>query len=801
MRVRRFALCLFAGLIGCATLVSPARAATAKQVDDALEKGKAYLYGLQKQGNWEVSQTAPAGAAAGTPPENRSVTGGQWTGQTALAVYALLSAGEKPQNPKLAPAIEFLKKNPAIGVYALGLRMQVWLRLPRTPDVLAAARRDAGVLLNSVKADGDGRGMYDYTARKAGVAYSHSRAQYGVLGMWAAEQMGIDVPAQYWAVVEQAWVSHQESDGGWGYTKGGSIPETPGMTAVGVASLFITQDYTRTAEGLACRGNLTNPSIDRGLKWMADHMDKVATDERYDRAFPYITLYAVERIGVAAGLKYLGGVDWYQKGAGFLLGKQAKAGSWGGDQSALVDTSFAMLFLARGRAPIAFNKLDFAKGQTGPTAPAWNQRPREVANAARWIGQQVEQDLSWQVVPPTAPLSDLADAPILYLAGSKPPVFDDKEKANLRAYVEAGGMIVGNADCGNAAFSTGFRKLAAELFPTYEMRELPETHPLYHGNYPRAKWKVKPSVQGASNGVRELMLLVPSADPARQWQSRVVEGKESVWQFAGALFLYVSEGKDLRYRGENHLVNVDPKVKATRAITVSRLEHSTTNWDPEPGAWRRMAAVANNKFRVAVTVKPTKIDAGVLPAGGLAHLTGTAKFTFTPAQRAELKRYVEAGGTLLVDAAGGSAAFASAVEAELPQVFPGTSLALLPDDSPVYKAGGDRADPFRFRPTAMKALAGKSKSARLQGIEVKGRVAVIYSREDLTGGMVGQSVDGIVGYDPESATDLVGSILAYVAGPEPKPAATKPVTGTQLAGDDADKAKSKKTAPTTNPTK
>ena len=34
------------------------------------------------------------------------------------------------------------------------------------------------------------------------------------------------------------------------------------MTAVGVATLFITQDYTRTAEGLACKGNLNNPAID-----------------------------------------------------------------------------------------------------------------------------------------------------------------------------------------------------------------------------------------------------------------------------------------------------------------------------------------------------------------------------------------------------------------------------------------------------------------------------------------------------------------------------------------------------------
>jgi hypothetical protein len=780
MARRRLSLCLIGLVVGWLIPATPARAATAKQVDASLEKAKAYLYAQQKNGTWEATPTPPTAAAVGA--DSRGVSGGQWTGQTALIVYALLAAGEKPQNPKLAPAVEFLKKYPAVGTYALGLRMQVWLHLPKTPDVLAAAKRDATVLLNSVRTDGPGRGMYDYVPPRAtGKAYSHSRAQYGVLGMWAAEQMDIDVPLQYWHLVEQAWVSHQAPDGGWAYMKDGPIPITPGMTAVGVASLFITQDFTRAADMLAAKGNLSNPSIDRGIKWMADHIDKVATDVTYERDFPYITLYAVERIGVAAGLKYLGGVDWYQKGANWLIGKQGKAGSWTGDISGPVDTAFAMLFLARGRAPIAFNKLDYAKGQTGSAAPAWNQRPRDVANAARWVGAQIEQDLNWQVVPPTAPLSDLADAPILYVSGSKPPVLDDAEKAQLRAYVEAGGMIVGNADAGNAAFATGFRKLATELFPAYEMRELPESHPLYTGNFPRSKWKVKPSVQGLSNGVRELVLLFPAADPARQWQSRVVKDRESFWQVAGALFLYVSEGKDLRYRGENHLVVPNPAVKATRAVAVHRLEHSTTNWDPEPGGWRRMAAVALNKQRVAVTVKPVKIEPNAIPAGGLAHLTGTAKFTFTDAQRAEIKRYVGAGGTLLVEAAGGSTPFATAAETELAQLFPDAKLAVLPEHHAVYKAGGERDEPFRFRKAAQKALAGQSKTARLQGIELNGRLAVIYSREDLSAGMVGQSVDGVIGYDPESATDLTASIVAFVAGPEPKPASAPATAGSATA--------------------
>ena len=184
----------------------------------------------------------------------------------------------------------------------------------------------------------------------------------------------------------------------------------------------------------------------------------------------------------------------------------------------VVDTAYAMLFLASGRAPIAFSKLDYSKGATGPQAPPWNQRPRDIANITRWIGRNVERNLAWQVVPTSAPLEDLAGAPILYIAGNKALTFDDAEKSKLRTYVEAGGLIVGNTDCAGQAFTISFRKLATELFPIYEMRDLPAEHPLYMGVFRRTAWKTKPVVLGVSNGVRELMLLMPQNDPARFWQ-------------------------------------------------------------------------------------------------------------------------------------------------------------------------------------------------------------------------------------------------------------------------------------------
>jgi hypothetical protein len=112
-------------------------------------------------------------------------------------------------------------------------------------------------------------------------------------------------------------------------------------------------------------------------------------------------------------------------------------------------------------------------------------------------------------------------------------------------------------------------------------------------------------------------------------------------------------------------------------------------------------------------------------------------------------------------------------------------LAPLPPGHRLYAAlaGEGGSVSVRYRPFAVKTATGLMRSPRLQGITLNGRLAVIYSREDLSVGMVGQTVDGILGYDAESATELTGALLAHTAGigakriaPTTKPLTTKPAT-------------------------
>jgi hypothetical protein len=754
-------------------------------VESAISKAKDYLYSKQKNGNWE---TAPAGMFK----NDNSPAGGQWGGVTALVTYALLAAGESPQDAKISAAVDFLKKADIRGTYALSLRMQVWLLLPTNKEITALMRQDAQQMLAMTQSRGMARGMHDYTA--LGRGYSHSRSQYAVLGCWAAEQMIPEViPTKYWALAEEGWLKHQAQNGGWSYMAIGESPHevTPGMTAAGVATLYITQEFMHATEAADCRGNGRSAAIDAGVAWLTNNFDKVASDVRYSRDFPFLTLYAVERVGVAGGVKYFGATDWYDKGANWLLkvqgldGSFVSAGNMAMDnlQGPVVDTSFATLFLVRGRAPVAINKLDYSGDVKKQVA--WNQRPRDVANLMRWTAHALERDLNWQVVNLNVPPEELLDAPILYIAGSAPIVITDTQAAKLRAFVEMGGMIVGNADCNAAPFAASFRKLGQTLFNSYEFRELPRDHLIYAAPFKASTWKNKPQVQGLSNGARELMLLIYNGDPAKLWQTRAVKGREEAWQLPANIFLYACDQKDLRFKGESYLVSRERTIVPTRRLALARIQYAD-NWDPEPGGWRRLMAILNNRHDLDLQVDAVQLGAGKLAGYKIAHLTGTTRFTMNQASIDEMRQFVLGGGTLVIDAAGGAADFAESADAMLKAMFPDAAPTLLGAENPLYQLDG-KPIAIEYRNYARKTRVGAAKTGRLMGVEVNKRLGVIMSREDLSAGLVGESVDGILGYSPKTATELMTAIVLSAAPKPPRtatlPAATRTTTAPATPGE------------------
>ncbi len=286
------------------------------------------------------------------------------------------------------------------------------------------------------------------------------------------------------------------------------------MTCAGVSSLIISglrryegAEYLQDETIHNCGMGGINRNLQGGINWLADHF-QVSQNFGNGQQWKYYYLYGLERAGRLTGLRFFGRNDWYRRGAEELVHDQDKLrGFWVGalnESDKELATSFALLFLAKGRAPVLINKLHHA-----PTGD-WDNDPDDIRNLVSAVSHDWKSLLTWQVVDPeTAALSDLLQAPIIYFNGHKAPQFAAIAKRSLREYVEQGGFIFAEACCSNPEFDGGFKQLMAEVFPEaeYKLRPLSEDHPIW-----RAKHLLAPDIHplwGIEHGCRTVVVYSP----------------------------------------------------------------------------------------------------------------------------------------------------------------------------------------------------------------------------------------------------------------------------------------------------
>jgi hypothetical protein len=743
----RFRIGLMMGLLACAGLV---RAATPDEVQNAIDNSVQFLYSKQKHGDWEVKSTKFYSPARNQPG-----------GITVTATYALLSTGESPENPKLAVAIKYLQSNDFSGVYTLGMRCQVWRMLGMDDDLKAALRRDGARLVKALDPE---TGMYNDYLDVTPTRPDHRLSPYAVQGVWACAQEGMEVPTHYWKTIDSAWRKSQRDDGSWNYSpkpREVDFNQSLTMTTGALGTLFMAQDQLSAGTDLSHKAGAGGDEIEIGLGWLGDHLPEI-----FKMDSPHYALFGLEEIGAASGRKYFGGKDWYALGADFLVRTQKSDGSWNGTAT---DTAYGLLFLARGRAPVGFNKLQyFVPSDGGQTEGDWNQRPRDLANFDQWMSREVELDrlLNWQVVNLDAQVDDLHDAPILYISGDAAIDLSEPHKKKLKKFIEQGGMLLLNANGGNREFTASVKKMAAEMFPDIgEFRELPTDHPILKSEqFQGSEWKDPPVILGLSNGVRELMILLPKADPSRAWQAQLTSSRETMFELGGDLLLYASGKRNIREKGETYIVEPSPRVKTTRSLKVARIQYDGM-WDPEPGGWWRLAAVMHNRDRLDLQVEPVALGPqSNLSDFKVAHLTGSGHIKLGLDAWIQLHSFVQNGGTLIIDAAGGSQTFAQDIRTGLASAFLDDANQV---DQPLraghvlYTEVGSKIDEVGYRAYARHVLTQDLKMPRIRGIKVGDRIGVFFSAEDISAGLVGEPVDGIVGYDPASATALMEHMILY----------------------------------------
>ena len=691
------------------------------------------------------------------------VTYGRSLRAAALAVY------NRPEDRDvLAADVAWLVQAHTVGAYTYDDRLAT-LRTASLADPAAALRRAMEAAGGSSRFGGQqplferqlpgGAGQPPSHPFTAADIWDNSNGNYAVMGVAAGAEAGVDVPAQYWHDVEKHWIDCQLDDGEWAYApdqQSGSMA----MTCGGVASLLAAHDFLDVA-GFGARLNtppLSRP-IGAGLGWL--ERDDNAVDV-YNPKTVYLgyNLHGVERVGLATGYKHLGKHDWFGELAAQAVVTQWPKGSWGRKDEgvgAIIDTSFVVTFLSRGRHPVMMTKLRFP--------PVWDNRPRDLANLAKFAGRELGRPLNWEAVGFDHDWWEWTDAPILYVASHRFPQLKEDDEAKIKAYVEAGGVLFTHADASDPSMDKWSTDLAKRLFPAYDLKDLPPDSPVYTLVKPVPA--PLPKLKGVSNGARLLMVHAP-VDLALAWHQQAEKAKPAEFDVGLNLYAYAAGQDHPRNRLDPFFVPTPPRPGAT-TVPVARVRYAG-DWDPEPGAWRRLSAALpldTGLSPAAAAVDPAALKAADFPLRApdrkrrpRVHRRGGRRRPRLRDRRRHaagrrLRRVDRVRGVGGVRRVGRVGPAAQGVPRRRPR-------ALTADDplmNPTLRGMTDLTAP-RLR--AFAADRPNTAGFKIQQVSA-GKGKVIYSPLDLTSGLLGTNTWGIAGYDPAYATAVLKNVVVWTA--------------------------------------
>jgi hypothetical protein len=817
---------LFAALTVTALTVSVPAAAQdnaandplADQVRKAIAKAVQALKDGRNGDNWEVKVT----------------TQGDRGGHTALAVLALLNAGVPVDDPAVRDGLKFLRDNITNpSTYARALMTMAFVEANQNQDLQRIQEYVDHFLKKSALRDPNGtlRGWsYDRNNERSP---DNSCTQYALLGIFVGSkylaQKGIALDAavwtKFWEDVRTMYVRNQDISGGWNYAPDGSaggLTKTVRltMTSAGLCGLLMAQmELSAAAAKLTedpvagCGVYPEDPALKRGFDWLYS-----PPPDGHDRfhlqieSYTAYNVYGIERLGRFSGQRFIGPHDWYREGCKWLVDSQQKNGTWNLGSSSTdghpLSTSFALLFLSKGRTPVLISKLVHGAAQRQQNDDDWNRRRNDLRHLVDFSSETVfkKLPLAWQTFDILRGIkaaegggvdrarledqvtSDLLQSPILYITGHKSPLnrIHGAERTILQRYIENGGFILATACCGASDFDKGFRDLCHELWPDSELTTLEPDHPIWDMRFsvPPGRFKLK----GIQLGCKTVLVYAPE-NMTGYWElnQRQDELGKYAFELGANIIAYATglEPPKPRLTDTPLAATIRPEdLKLTRGyLQVGQLISEVGqegDWKPAPLAMAKLMQKVRTQDGLDVVVKTANvtIDHKDLSDFKFLYMHGRKDFRFTSDRLKQLQFNLKNGGLLLADACCGREAFDKAFRQFVVDLFPREAFPGV-DDKDLPRLMPIPADDELFSKDLNSVALTKDKiqlrlrrgdkpqpsAPQLEGVKIGGRWVVIYSKYDIGCALENHQSADCVGYSHDSALLLGRAAVLYQLRP------------------------------------
>ncbi len=764
-------------IVGIGTPVR-GQAVTADSVRRSITRGVAFLKSKQndRTGSWNGYEDYPEGL-------------------TSLVTLALLSAGEDVRSPHIQRALAQVR---AVGrpvqVYSTALRTMVLCMAEPEKDRLAIEENVRWLEAIQTKS-GTYSGAWSYGRN---TREDNSNTQFALLALYEAQRIGIDVEPAIWERSQRHFRLSQRDNGSWAYFNhpAAPIPGTGSMTCAAVCSLVICNEALRYSgvkdqtKVVCCGDSEEDAAIGQGLRWLGRFP---LTGNPGSGSYVMYFLYGIERTGRLTGQRFLGDHDWYREGAKFLLRRQdSLKGFWRGDgpveQDLLVASSFAILFLAKGRRPVLLSRLNHA---SGGDSNDWNLHRRSLRNLTHHVEKSWKKTLSWQTIRMrNAAVSDLLQSPVLFLSGQQAIRFSVEEERMLKEYVEQGGFLFVEAcdgqGCDGEAFDRSFRDFVARQFPDSPLRSLPPDHPVWYAEHriratdlPDDLW-----LYGVDACCRTSIVYCPKplscywdldSPLARAHLPESIKPQVLACTEVGINVLAYATNRELRDKLDLVAVTLDvvEQPGARGVFRLPKLSHSGGADDAVNAVQRILGALTQDvDMRVSgerLLLSPTDPNLVKYP---IVFMHGRREFRFSQRDRKALRAYLDRGGFLFADAICASQGFSNSFRREFQAIVPEATFDILPADHDLFGDTFSGAsvrqvtlrDPQSRRDDQPLEASLRRTSPQLEVLKIDDRIAVVLSPYDISCGLENQSSPQCKGYIQRDAARIAINIILYGLG-------------------------------------
>ena len=722
---------------------------------------------------------------------------------TALALLALFNSGVSPAEAEMQKGLTYLRGCARAGTYFVSLRIMALTAADPTGRLYRGDVKEdvLWLLMTQTQSGGWSYGMN----RHIGPGGDGSNTQFALLALHEATRYGVKVPKKNWQAAKKYWTLsfNQTRSVGRGAKKQGVFTYSlrgggtrGSMTCAGISSMIIIDENLTDPKDLAqgdtancCEKNVDLELVEMAFRWLARNYTIRSNPHggnQSQAATRLYYLYGLERAARLAGRRFIGANDWYRDGAKFLVSLQNRTtGYWNtanghGENSPVVGTAFALLFLSKGKRPVAIGKFNHG-------ATDWDLHPKGV----HYLTRRLEKDwgnkkLNWQTVrAENSTVDDLLEAPVLFMSGKDAIGLNKEQKLHLKLYIENGGFLFAEAcqgdGCGDKAkYDLAFRNLMAELFPENELDVLDKKHPIWNAYYPLLAVDVgkERPLLGLQACCRTSVVYCPanlscywSLDQASILESDAVRDKmkkriEYCAQLGVNVVSYATgRGRHLKDKGETPtLAAKKHKLLADRVLEFPKLNHGG-GADEAPSAWRNMLEEAEGLgLEMKLEKKMVSANTDEIVDHPFIFMHGRYAFTFTQEEREAIKKHLEFGGFIFADSICASSEFTNSFRKEMAEIL-GAPLQPIPSDHDIWSNRfGRKIDNCTLRVKDQRAKGGFRsvvKPPELEGAEIDGRLAVVFSPHDLSCAMENVAQSQCTGYTRQDATEISTNVILY----------------------------------------